>query len=122
MLAPHLKGRDFSTWARRKLLDSLRAELPAAIEAAAAISEEQPRESLVLPPWGDEDADGCRYHWAPRHEGARAGTLTIATPRGAKAVDLVEVDVIALDDGTLQLSFADRSLVRDVAELPEGLS
>lgn len=112
VLAPHVKGHDFSEWARERLLASLREEMPAAIAAAADV-EPPAKEMLQLPPWGEADGDGLRYAWRPRS--ASVGTLTIETPRGRLEIDLTSPEVIESASG-VELRFSDRSLVREVRE------
>lgn len=117
MLWPHVKGRDFSEWARERLLESLRAEMPAALEAVAGEGAEPPRparEALSLPPWGETDTEGCRYAWEPNLKG-NAGTLTIVSPRDRLALDLVGVEIEEREGGVV-VSFADRSQVRRIEE------
>jgi hypothetical protein len=118
-LAPHLGSRDFSEWARARLLSSLQGDLPAAREVSAGrdeIAPPAPKETITLPPPGEPDADGCRYRWEPGPKGD-SGTLRIVLPDGrALEMDLIGVEVEPLTGGGRRLHFADRSMIRDGVE------
>jgi hypothetical protein len=106
---------EFSAWARSRLLGPPLNDLQEPAPPQPPPEEIAPqRESLTLPPPGEADADGCRYRWDPRPKGD-AGTLTVTMPDGrALQMDLVGVSVEERERGVRVLSFADRTMVRDL--------
>lgn len=96
----------FSPWAREKLLAAASKgpapELP---------PEPEPKELLLLPPWGQPDAQGALYSWEPMNPRNTAGTLTITSPTIRIEVDLVDTDFLLLPH-QIELRFRSRTEFR----------